>query len=96
MQVHRAYPNYVWAFDCIRAEDDVRWTPYTPEDIAARAPGGLSTLCTRDSQYWLTRRALVFDIFVEEYAPHRVMRQFGRHQHFPLDVHPLVPPSTHS
>jgi hypothetical protein len=38
---------------------------------------GLSSLCSRDQAYWMTLRRLVFDVYVEEYAVHRVMRQFG-------------------
>jgi hypothetical protein len=45
--------------------------------VAARAPQGLSSLCSRDQAYWMTRRRLVFDVYVEEYAIHWVMRQFG-------------------
>ncbi|TVU50900.1 hypothetical protein EJB05_02297, partial [Eragrostis curvula] len=96
LQVHKAYPEYVWEFDRIRGDEDVRWTPYSPEDVAARAPAGLSTFCTLDSEYWLTRKVLAFDIFVEEYSPRRVMRQFGRHQAFPLTVPRVVTPSAHS
>jgi hypothetical protein len=55
----------------------VRWTPNAPPMVAARAPQGLSSLCSRDQAYWMTWRWLVFDIYVEEYAIHRVMRQFG-------------------
>jgi hypothetical protein len=84
------------AFDHINADDDVRWTPYSVEAVADRAPHGLSTLCTRDGQYWLTRAPLVFDLIVEEYAPHRVMRQFGLHQEFPLDNTTVVTPAAHS
>jgi hypothetical protein len=65
----------------------VRWEPYTEEEIQKRAPhGGLSSLCTRDREYWLTRKKLVFGVRVEDYAVHRVMRQFGRHQHFPVSL----------
>ena len=38
---------------------------------------------------------LVFDIYVEEYSPHRVMRQFGRHQAFPLVHIRTVPVHVH-
>ena len=30
------------------------------------------------------KKPLVFDIYAEEYSPHRVMRQFGRFRTFPL------------
>jgi hypothetical protein len=48
--------------------------------VVARAPHGLSSLCSRDQAYWKTRRRLVFSIYVEEYAVHRVMRQFDLFQ----------------
>jgi hypothetical protein len=38
----------------------------------------------RDEAYRLTKKNLVFDIVVEPYCVERVMRQFGRQQHFPL------------
>jgi hypothetical protein len=63
---------------------DVIWTPYTAAAIQTRAPHGLSSLCTRDEKYWLTKANLVFDILVEPYCVERVMRQFGRRQQFPL------------
>jgi hypothetical protein len=44
--------------------------------VAACAPQGLLSLCSRDQAYWMTRRRLVFDVYVEEYVVHRVMRQF--------------------
>jgi hypothetical protein len=53
--------------------------PSSAAAIQTRAPHGLSSLCTRDEEYWLTKANLVFDILVE-----RVMRQFGRRQYFPL------------
>jgi hypothetical protein len=52
----------------------VRWTPYAPAIVAARAPQGLSSLCSRDEAYWLTRRRMVFDVYVGEYVVHWVMR----------------------
>jgi hypothetical protein len=44
----------------------------------------LSSLCTLDKAYWLTKANLVFDIVVEPYCVEQVMRQFERRQHFPL------------
>ena len=41
-------------------------------------------MCGRDEDYWLTKKPLAFDIYVEEYSPHRMMRQFGCFQMFPL------------
>jgi hypothetical protein len=42
----------------------------------------------------MTRRRLVFDVYVEEYAVHRVMRQFGL-QAAPVPAAPRLPPTTH-
>jgi hypothetical protein len=81
-QVRKAYPQFVPKFDRMRPQD-VIWTPYTAAAAQTRAPHGLSSLCTRDETYWLTKANLVFDIIVEPYCVERVMRQFGRRQHFP-------------
>jgi hypothetical protein len=85
VQVRKSYAQFTEQFDHLTA-DMVRWEPYTEEEIQKRAPHGLSSLCTRDREYWLTRKKLVFDARVEDYAAHRVMRQFGRHQQFPLPL----------
>jgi hypothetical protein len=82
-QVRKTYPQFVSEFDRMRPQD-VIWTPYTAAAIQTRAPHRLSSLCTRDEEYWLTKANLVFDILVEPYCVERVMRQFGRRQHFPL------------
>lgn len=76
-------------------DDGVRWTPFTDFEVIQRAPAGLSTLCKRDSAYWMTRRPLVFDIFVEEYAVHRVMRQFGLFQTSPLPIRHTITSDVH-
>nr|ABA95137.1 Transposable element protein, putative, MuDR [Oryza sativa Japonica Group] len=93
--VRRGYPDFVFEFDRLQPSD-VIWEPYTEEAVAARAPLGLSSLCTRDQDYWLTILPMVFDIFVEPHCPQRVMRQFGLRQVFPGNVQPTVPPSDHS
>jgi hypothetical protein len=46
-QTKRAYEDFVGQFDAL-TNADVRWTPYSEEAIAARAPQGLSNLCFRD------------------------------------------------
>jgi hypothetical protein len=43
----------------------------------------------------MTRRRLVFDIYVEEYAVHWVMRQFGLFQVASIPAAPRLPPTTH-
>jgi hypothetical protein len=40
----------------------------------------------------MTRRQLVLDVYVEEYAVHRVMRQFGLFQEAPVTVVPHLSP----
>ena len=82
VQPHRSYPEFVREFDQLQ-DDDVHWTPYYSQELAAMATRGLSMACYRDSAYWLTRKVLVFDLFVEPYSPQRVMRQFGRRQLIP-------------
>jgi hypothetical protein len=75
-QVRGCYQSITEAFDFYLG-DAVIWDPYSPASIAARYPGGLSYLCTRDHEYWLTKFKIVFDIFVEEMSQQRVMRQFN-------------------
>jgi N-glycosylase/DNA lyase len=41
------------------------------------------------------RIRLVFDVYVEEYAVHWVMGQFGLLQTVPVPVAPRLPPTTH-
>jgi hypothetical protein len=43
-QMKRVYKDFVGQFDAL-TDADVRWTPYSKEVVAARAPQGLSTLC---------------------------------------------------
>ena len=94
VQTKKSYPDFVAQFDAL-TDDDVRWTPYDADDVYERAPAGLSSLCFRDMAYWTTRKALVFDVHVEEYAVHRVMRQFRRLQASPLPVVHTVPAHVH-
>jgi hypothetical protein len=43
----------------------------------------------------MTRRRLVFDVYVEEYVVHRVMRQFGLFQVAPVHIAPRLSPTAH-
>jgi hypothetical protein len=61
-------------------DEQVRWKPYSEASIDSRAPQGLSFLCFRDQQYLRMMRHLVFDMYINEYTVHRVMRQFGLYQ----------------
>jgi hypothetical protein len=72
-QPKKAYREFVGQIDRM-VDAQVRWTPYTPAIVAARAPQGLSSLCSQDQAYWLTRRRMVFDVYVDEYVVHWVMR----------------------
>jgi hypothetical protein len=94
VQVKKAYPQLVKEFDRLQ-DDDVMWMPYYRQEFVEMAPHGFSSLCERDSVFWFTRKALVFDVFVEPYSPQRVMRQFGLRQLVPPPLTPAVPSSAH-
>jgi hypothetical protein len=88
------YKDFIGQIDRM-VDAQVRWTAYAPAMVAARAPQGLSSLCYLDQAYWMTRRRLVFNVYVEEYTVHRVMRQFGLFQESPVPAAPRLPPTTH-
>ena len=94
VQPRSAYEHFRSQFDRLRP-DDVVWQPYSFLAVQGCAGLGLSPLCTRDEHYWLTKTPLFFDIYVEEYSPHHVMRQFGFHQAFPLIHIRTVPVHVH-
>ena len=93
-QAKKAYKDFVGQIDRM-VDAQVRWTPYATAMVAARAPQGLSSLCYRDQAYWMTRRRLVFDVYVEEYAVHQVMRQYDLYQESSVPVAPRLPPIVH-
>jgi hypothetical protein len=93
-QPKKAYKDFIGQIDRM-VDAQVRWTLYALAMVAAHTPQGLSSLCSRDQAYWLTRRRLVFDVYVEEYAVHRVMRQFGLFHDAPVLAAPRLPPSPH-
>ena len=94
VQVRKSYPDFVGQFDSL-VDKDVRWTPFTAADIYVRAPSGLSSLCLRDQEYWMTRKPILYDIHVEEYHIDRVMRQFGLYQQTPVSIVHSVEPHVH-
>jgi hypothetical protein len=53
-QPKKAYKDFVGQIDWM-IDAQVWWTPYAPTMVAARTPQGLSSLCSRDQAYWLTR-----------------------------------------
>jgi hypothetical protein len=93
-QPKKTYKDFVSQIDRM-VNAQVRWTPYAPAIVAARAPHGLSSLCSRDQAYWMTRRRLVFDVYVEEYAVHRVVRQLSLFQVALVPAAPRLPPTAH-
>jgi hypothetical protein len=93
-QPKKAYKDFVGQIDRM-VDAQVRWRPYAPAMAAARAPQRLSSLCSRDQAYWMTRRRLVYDVYIEEYDVHWVMRQFDLFQEAPVPVAPRLPPTTH-
>ncbi|WVZ88790.1 hypothetical protein U9M48_035264 [Paspalum notatum var. saurae] len=93
VQTRKSYPDFVGQFDVLR-DDEVRWEPYSVAAVGSRAPEGLSPLCVRDAEYWRTRSPLVFDIYVEEHAVHRVLRQLGLFQEIVVP-RSLLPPHVH-
>jgi hypothetical protein len=93
-QPRKAYKDFVGQIDRM-VDAQVRWTMYAPAIVVARAPQGLLSLCSRDQAYWLTRRRLVFDVYVEKYVVHRVRRQFGLFLAAPVPAAPRLPPSAH-
>ena len=72
-QTKKSYRDFVSQIDSL-TDEEVRWTPYSQQAIAARSPHDLSSLCFRDQHVWKTKTPLVYDVYVEEYAVHRVMR----------------------
>jgi hypothetical protein len=95
IQVHNVYEYFTEAFESLR-ENEVRWTPYTNEEAILRAPHGVSILCYRDEAYWMTRKMLVYDIFVEGYNVQRVMRHMGLYQQVPVPIGLHLPPDVNT
>ncbi|WVZ62635.1 hypothetical protein U9M48_012355 [Paspalum notatum var. saurae] len=93
VQTRKSYPDFVGQFDVLR-DDEVRWEPYSREASTAAHPRASSPPCVRDAEYWRTRSPLVFDIYVEEHAVHRVLRQFGLFQEIVVPTS-LLPPHAH-
>ncbi|KAM3297397.1 hypothetical protein ACQJBY_039333 [Aegilops geniculata] len=92
-QTRKAYTALNEQFD---AYTGVIWQPYTEAAIQARYPGGMSVLCTRDRDYWMTKSKIIFDVFVEEMAQQRVMRQLGLLQlELPPPIENPVPAHIH-
>ncbi|RLN17564.1 hypothetical protein C2845_PM02G13480 [Panicum miliaceum] len=96
VQVWSTYKAFTEQFDHMRPQH-VTWEPYTQYAIHHSIGGlGISEACYEDSEYWMTRKKLMLDVFVEDYAVHRVMRQFGQRQEVPVPMGVLVDPGVHA
>ncbi|KAI4995931.1 hypothetical protein ZWY2020_040433 [Hordeum vulgare] len=76
-QTRRAYTALNEQFDTYTG---VIWQSYTKAARISRYPGGISVLCTTDRGYSMMKSKIIFDVFVEEMAQQRIMRQFGLRQ----------------
>jgi len=93
--MRNCYEAFIEQFDYL-SDGAVLWQPYTEAAMHAKYPGGISTLCTRDLNYWMTKSKIIFNVFVEEMAQQRVMRQFGLRQlALPPPTDNPVPPIIH-
>jgi hypothetical protein len=90
----RCYPQYHEEFEMLD-ERAVIWFPWTTDHLYSVAPLGLSVQCSRDMELWMTTCHLVFTHMVEQYAPQRVMRQFGRYQTVPPPASRPLPRKIH-
>ena len=93
-QTRRSYADFHGQIDSL-VDRQVIWTLYTVDAITTRAPQGLSSLCFRYQQYWLMKKPVVYDVYVEEYHPECVMRQFGLYQESPMPVVHTVAAAVH-
>jgi hypothetical protein len=93
-QTRRSYLDFVGQIDTL-TDREVIWQSYTDALVATRAPWGLSSLCFRDRDFWLTKTPLVHDIYVEEYHVERMLRQIDLYQASPVRVAHILDPSVH-
>jgi hypothetical protein len=92
--VARCYVSFVSQFDTLH-DSQVIWQPYSTQAVVTRAPHrGVAVLCFRDDIFFMTSEKLVFDVYVRDHPPQRVMRQFGLHQEVPPPVGVLVNKAT--
>ena len=90
VNVKNCYKEFVSEFDTL-PESSVTWEPYSASMLQDHSPNGLvSALCWRDQDFWLTKEKLVYDVYVHDRSPQRVMRQFGLYQQFPPPTGNLV------
>jgi hypothetical protein len=81
-----SYHEFVRSWDGM-FDSEVTWVlNLVQPDLELVQPESFSSLCTRDSDLWLTKNPLVCDVIIEEYYPHRVMRQFDLYQSSPLPL----------
>lgn len=95
LQVRSTYEAFTEQFDHMRPKH-VTWEPYSQYAIYHKSRGlGISEACYQDSMYWMMRKKLMFDVFVEDYTVHRVMMQFGLRQEVPVPWGNLVEAGVH-
>nr|AAK92574.1 Hypothetical protein [Oryza sativa Japonica Group]AAP52960.1 calcineurin-like phosphoesterase family protein, putative [Oryza sativa Japonica Group] len=76
-----AYKHYVNEMDCLQPQH-IEWLPYHTNEASSLS---LNSMCNRDSDYFMYQCPLVCFWAVEYHLPHRVMRQFGKKQDWPVE-----------
>ncbi|XP_020404845.1 uncharacterized protein [Zea mays] len=77
----RAYMEYVNEFDTLSASS-VTWQPYNAPEYAGMI---FSVVCSSEDELYMMQCPLVCFWCVEWHLPHRVQRQFGRNQLWPVE-----------
>ncbi|XP_066159430.1 uncharacterized protein [Oryza sativa Japonica Group] len=76
-----AYKYYVNEMDCLQPQH-IEWLPYHTNEASSLT---LNSMCNRDSDYFMYQCPLICFWAVEYHLPHRVMRQFGKKQDWPVE-----------
>nr|AAS07333.1 hypothetical protein [Oryza sativa Japonica Group] len=76
-----AYKHYVNEMDCLQPQH-IEWLPYHTNEASSLT---LNSMCNRDSDYFMYQCPLICFWAVEYHLPHRVMRQFGKKQDWPVE-----------
>nr|XP_015644156.1 serine/threonine-protein phosphatase 7 long form homolog [Oryza sativa Japonica Group]XP_015644157.1 serine/threonine-protein phosphatase 7 long form homolog [Oryza sativa Japonica Group]XP_015644158.1 serine/threonine-protein phosphatase 7 long form homolog [Oryza sativa Japonica Group] len=76
-----AYKHYVNEMDCLQPQH-IEWLPYHTNEASSLT---LNSMCNRNSDYFMYQCPLICFWAVEYHLPHRVMRQFGKKQDWPVE-----------
>ncbi|BAH93074.1 Os05g0319000 [Oryza sativa Japonica Group] len=76
-----AYKHYVNEMDYLQPQH-IEWLPYHTNEASSLT---LNSMCNRDSDYFMYQCPLICFWAVEYHLPHRVMRQFGKKQDWPVE-----------